>query len=66
VTILNSPSVSSSETGVRNGIKSWKSHLFSSAEEQETVGGFYFKVKNCNMPQTSSFNLAILFSSAYL
>jgi hypothetical protein len=40
VTILNSRSVSSSETaGVRNGIKSWKAHLLSPAERQEAIGG---------------------------
>jgi hypothetical protein len=39
VTILNSHSVSSSEKEVRNGIKSWKAHLFSSAERQEAIGG---------------------------
>jgi hypothetical protein len=39
VTILNKLSVSSSETGVRNGIKRWDAHLLSSDEEQEAVGG---------------------------
>jgi hypothetical protein len=38
--ILNSRSASSSETGVRNGIKSWKAHLLSSAEGKEAIGGF--------------------------
>jgi hypothetical protein len=39
VTILNSRSVSSSQTEVRNGIKSWKAQVLSSAERQEAVGG---------------------------
>jgi hypothetical protein len=39
VTILDSRSVSSSETEARNGIKSWKAHLLSSAERQEANGG---------------------------
>jgi hypothetical protein len=41
MTILNSSSVSSTETEtmVRNGIKSWKAHLFSSGERQEAIGG---------------------------
>jgi hypothetical protein len=37
--------VSSSETGVRNGIKSWKAYLVSSAELQEAIGGLYFSNK---------------------
>jgi hypothetical protein len=40
VTILNSRSVSSNETRVRNGIKGWKVHLLSSAERQEAIGSF--------------------------
>jgi hypothetical protein len=42
VTVLNSRSVSSSETEVKNGIKSWKAHaahLLSSAQQQEAIGG---------------------------
>jgi hypothetical protein len=39
VTILNSRSVSSSETKVRIGIESWKAHLLSSAERQKAIGG---------------------------
>jgi hypothetical protein len=39
VTILNSPSLSSSKTEVRNGIKSWKARLLLSAERQEAMGG---------------------------
>jgi hypothetical protein len=38
VTVLNSRSVSSSETGFRNGIKGGKQRLFSSAERQEAIG----------------------------
>jgi hypothetical protein len=37
VTILNSPSLPSSETEVRNGIKSWKARLLLSAERQEAI-----------------------------
>jgi hypothetical protein len=36
---LNRGSVLSSETGVRGGIKGWKSHLLSPAEWQEAIGG---------------------------
>jgi hypothetical protein len=39
VTILNGPSVSSSETEIRNGIKGWKAHVVSSAQGQEAIGG---------------------------
>jgi hypothetical protein len=39
VLIVNSRSVSSRETEVRNGIKSWKAHLFSSAKRKEAIGG---------------------------
>ncbi len=39
VTILNSRSVSSSETEARNGIKSRKPCLFSSVEWKEVFGG---------------------------
>jgi hypothetical protein len=35
--ILNSSFVSSRQTEVRNGMKSWKAHLFSSAEWQEDM-----------------------------
>jgi hypothetical protein len=39
MTILNGRSVSRSETEVRNGIKSWNTHVLSSAERQEAIGG---------------------------
>ncbi len=39
MTILNSPSLSSSKTEVRNGMKSWKARLLLSAERQEAMGG---------------------------
>jgi hypothetical protein len=35
VAILNNRSISISETGVRNGIESWKTLLLPSAERQE-------------------------------
>jgi hypothetical protein len=37
VTILISCSVSSSETGVKNGLKTWKAHLPLSAEQQKAI-----------------------------
>jgi hypothetical protein len=45
VTVLNGHFVSSSETVVRNGIKSWKAHVLSSAERQKAIGGLHFSNK---------------------
>jgi hypothetical protein len=39
VTILNSRFSSSSETGVRNGMKSWVAQILSSGEREEAIGG---------------------------
>jgi hypothetical protein len=45
VSNLNSCYVSRSETEVRNGIKGWKAHLLSSAEQQEAIDGLQFSNK---------------------
>jgi hypothetical protein len=39
VKILNSHSLSSSETELRNGMNSWKARLLSSAERYKAIGG---------------------------
>jgi hypothetical protein len=42
VTILNGLSVSSSEKEFDNGIKSWKIHIYTSAEWHKAFGGHQF------------------------
>ncbi len=45
VTISNPNSLSSSETGVNPGIRSWKKHLSEWARSQEAIDGIYFTKK---------------------
>jgi hypothetical protein len=45
MTILNPDLLSSSETGINPGIRSWKKHLSEWARCQKAVGGIYFTKK---------------------
>ncbi len=45
VTISNPDLLSSSETGVNPGIRSWKKHLSEWAQCQKAIGGIYFTKK---------------------
>jgi hypothetical protein len=45
VTIPNTESLFSSETGVNSGMRSWKMHLSDRARYQKAIGGIYFTRK---------------------